>query len=1227
MRKEIVAVICFSVFSTLLFPVSYVLAWSNGGFSDDPSNPKYGTHDWIAEHALDWLPDQEKQYILGNLTTYLYGTELPDNGAALDGIGDTVKHHVYYFANGSLQDDAAAVRASEEYNNSLNFLKANDYANAAKSAGVMSHYIADMAVFGHVMATETDWGPEIHHSDYETYVNERTSNYSGEFNSYLSYDGSLTSTSAYDAAKNLAYDTTFDIDGNLTCVWMDQNYDWSNPIFKDRAGESLNLAVNYLADVLHTLYLDAPPQTTTISVPRDYPTIQDAINAASEGSIVQVERGIYDPVIINKSLSIIGESVDNTIIDGKGTGAVIRITADNVYIRNFKIQNGNIGVNISDSKRNVVMSNVITNNDCGVFLSNCTESTIVGNVIRDNNYGISLDTSNGNTITRNTASRNLYGIDLRYCQNNTVDCNDLASNANDGLRLYHCDRNFVKRNIMRLNGGNGVYLQHSFDNVIFHNNFDNNTNQVYQYDSSNTWFSYVERSVQHEYPEGNYWSDYAGADTNGDGVGDTLLPHHEVDNYPLMEPWSPYPVAHFTCDPPIQMVDKLVVFNASASYDEDGSIVLFTWDFGDTNVTSLKDKVVTHSYATFGDYEVTLTVSDNDGLINFFSAHVTICNIPTASFTYYPESPRVGQSVTFNASLSAPKGGVIMNYSWDFETDGVIDACGMIATHTYASHGTYSVTLNVTNDGGLSGFSTVPLTVYTNPTATFTYYPESPTVGETVTFNASLSTPNGGTITSYSWDFEADGVVDAYGVIVNHAYSSPGSYTVTLTVTNDGGLTHTTAANVSVASATTGFVGWWQSPTVIAILVVGTAAIAVGAPLMLIKRRKPPSPLAAPPMPSLPPPYIPPSPTRRQEKPPKAVFTVSKTNGEYTVMIEGPENYPIKLKHQLKVDEAMKRDLVRDFDTTALIASYWNLSRSGAPKEKLPKVRTLDLITHLERSGRLMYRYLTPPNMGRFFKSARVDYLWLEIDENLLEIPWELMHDGKDFICLEYAVGRRILTQQLYEAKPPRIVDKPRFLLIGDPSEELPDAEKEIQLLKKHLESLPNIEVNTFLGSEMTKRDFLQTLSEGKYDCIHFAGHAGFNVGKPDESFLKFGDAPCYAFEAKRLIDEENPPEIVFVNACSSAKEEGQTTFEKDIGGLARSFLFKGSMGYIGALWPVHDEAVARLSVSLYTKLISGLTVGEALRQARKESFLMHKGKEIAWASFTLYGDPSLKLF
>jgi len=262
-----VLLLSFLMFSATLFSVS---GWSNGGFSADPSNPDYGTHDWIAQHALDWLPLEEKQFILNNIANYLYGTELPDNGGAPDGIGDTVKHHVYYFANGSLQDDASAVRAQEEYGKAVKLFKAGGLANAAKTLGVMTHYIADVAVFGHVMGLETDWGNETHHSDYETYVNARTNNYTDEFNTFLVFDGVLSEIFAYHATLTLANDTTFDGGGGLTCVWMDENYNWSDSTFKNRCGESLNFAVNLIADVLHTFYLDVHGIVHLITVPFHY---------------------------------------------------------------------------------------------------------------------------------------------------------------------------------------------------------------------------------------------------------------------------------------------------------------------------------------------------------------------------------------------------------------------------------------------------------------------------------------------------------------------------------------------------------------------------------------------------------------------------------------------------------------------------------------------------------------------------------------------------------------------------------------------------------------------------------------------------------------------------------------------------------------------------------------------------------------------------------------------
>jgi hypothetical protein len=262
-----VLLLSFLTVDAALFSVS---GWSNGGYSDDPSNPDYGTHDWIAEHALDWLPPAEKQFIVNNIANYLYGTELPDNGGTPDGIGDTTKHHVYYFTDGLLQDDASAVRAQEEYDTATSLFKSGDLANAAKRFGAMAHYVCDVAVFGHVMGSGTEWGSETHHSDYEEYVNERTNSYNDEFNTFLVFDGVLSRVPAYNATLTLAYDTTFDTDGNLTCIWMDENYNWTNSTFMNRCGESLNLAVNLIADVVHTFFLEMQGVAHFIIAPFHY---------------------------------------------------------------------------------------------------------------------------------------------------------------------------------------------------------------------------------------------------------------------------------------------------------------------------------------------------------------------------------------------------------------------------------------------------------------------------------------------------------------------------------------------------------------------------------------------------------------------------------------------------------------------------------------------------------------------------------------------------------------------------------------------------------------------------------------------------------------------------------------------------------------------------------------------------------------------------------------------
>jgi PKD repeat protein len=164
---------------------------------------------------------------------------------------------------------------------------------------------------------------------------------------------------------------------------------------------------------------------------------------------------------------------------------------------------------------------------------------------------------------------------------------------------------------------------------------------------------------------------------------------------------------------------------------------------------------------------------------------------PTASFTWAPSIPKVGQTVTFDASASKPNGGIIVDYAWNFG-DGSVSH-GKIVSHTYNSPGTYTVTLNVTDSNGLWSVEQKQVTVVQpyGPKADFKAVPETAKVGESIKFDASTSLPGwNGThtmpITEYRWNFGDGNITVTSQPIVYHSYGAAGNYYVTLTVYSPG---------------------------------------------------------------------------------------------------------------------------------------------------------------------------------------------------------------------------------------------------------------------------------------------------------------------------------------------------------------------------------------------------------------------------------------------------------
>jgi len=195
--------------------------------------------------------------------------------------------------------------------------------------------------------------------------------------------------------------------------------------------------------------------------------------------------------------------------------------------------------------------------------------------------------------------------------------------------------------------------------------------------------------------------------------------------------------------------------------------------------------------------EAPLTGDPSPGDNTYVDGTVTVIKLPVAAFTYSPPTPLVNQTVTFDASSSTPNGGSIVSYAWDFG-DGNTGS-GMIVNHTYSDGGDFTVTLNITDSEGLWDTESTIVTVMKLPVASFTVSPVSPLAGEAATFDASSSTPNGGSIVSYVWDFgDGNSSWTESDPIAVHVYAAVGNYTVILNITDSEGLWDTESKNVTV---------------------------------------------------------------------------------------------------------------------------------------------------------------------------------------------------------------------------------------------------------------------------------------------------------------------------------------------------------------------------------------------------------------------------------------------
>ncbi|MCL7413492.1 MAG: PKD domain-containing protein, partial [ANME-2 cluster archaeon] len=254
--------------------------------------------------------------------------------------------------------------------------------------------------------------------------------------------------------------------------------------------------------------------------------------------------------------------------------------------------------------------------------------------------------------------------------------------------------------------------------------------------------------------------------------------------------------------------DTIVAFDGSGSYDN-AAIESYSWDFDASNGITVEATGITttHTYPDPGTYTVTLNVSDSAGNHKTNTLTITVKDITSPIADAGPDQTVNEDTVVhFNSSGSSDNIG-ITGYSWDFDaTNGItVESTGAAPTHTYKDPGTYTVTLKVSDSAGNYGNDSLNVTVKDTTTPIAVAGPDQNVNKNTVVhFDGSGSSDDVG-IVRYSWDFDAKGGItsDATGATSTHTYNNPGTYTVTLNVSDSDGKYATDTLIITVKDATT----------------------------------------------------------------------------------------------------------------------------------------------------------------------------------------------------------------------------------------------------------------------------------------------------------------------------------------------------------------------------------------------------------------------------------------
>ncbi len=335
---------------------------------------------------------------------------------------------------------------------------------------------------------------------------------------------------------------------------------------------------------------------------------------------------------------------------------------------------------------------------------------------------------------------------------------------------------------------------------------------------------------------------------------------------------------------------------------------------------------------------------------------------------------------------------------------------------------------------------------------------------------------------------------------------------------------------------------------------------------------------------------------------------VSRTGGRLTVAsreAEGLEDATAREVEELAYDEAAVTQTLERITTL-----LGGVDRDGRmAKQNLEDLGGL---------GRMLAEQLLPPKARARLAQSTAPELVLTLDDQLGRVPWELLHDGREFLGLRFGVGRVVSSASMLSASKTRQSKGPlKIALVADPQGTLPETLRHGAQLGTHLGDRPEYQalVN---DRRVSRAEFIAEFSSS--DVVHVAGEAKYG----DTGFV-LGDGVITAADLARLPSTATVPRLVYFTASEPITPGRNPHDEGTVFGLATAIVTTGVKHFIGSLRTLPGAVGFQLAHEFYRQLAGGTSIGIALREARRDAARRLGKTDLAWASYVLYGDPTTR--